>query len=195
MDLIEFFITIIVVTFIAFYIKNTYYSEVEYILSSIDNRYYLVKSLQNKQEASDLLAKLNKRLLKLVNHVKNITDNDFIPLEDRERLYKNFNPDNISEGTDKENYTSYSVNKGEKIVFCIRSRTEPLKLVKINILMYVAVHELAHLMTKEIGHPPSFWNNFKLLLHEAVKLKLYKKVSFKDNPVDYCGIKIQSSVI
>ena len=195
MDIIEIVIIFICMILIAFYVKNYYYSEVEYVLSSVDDRYYLVKSLENKQEVSNLLANLNKRLMTLVNHIYNLTDDNIVKLEDRLRLYKNYNPDNISEGTNKNNYTSYSINKGEKIIFCIRSKKNPLELVKLNVLMYVAVHELAHLMTKEIGHPPIFWTNFKKLLKEAIKLKLYRKVSFKENPVDYCGIKIKSSVI
>lgn len=195
MQVVEFIIICIFITFIAFFVKNNYYSEVEYVLSTVDERYYLVRSVDNKQDASNLLAKLNKKLIKLVEHIHKMKDDSIVPKIDRNRLYSNFNPDNISEGTDENNYTSYSVNKGEKIVFCLRSKTKPLELVKLNILTYVAIHELAHLMTKEIGHPPVFWSNFKILLKEAIKLKLYKKVSFKENPVDYCGIQIKSSVV
>ena len=52
-------------------------------------------------------------------------------------MVNNFNPNNISESTKDNKYTSYSVNKGEKIVFCLRSRDEKNKLVDINIMMFV----------------------------------------------------------
>jgi hypothetical protein len=184
----------IVCVLIAFYIKNSVYSEVEVVYSKIDGRGYVVKSLVTKQKAADMLAKLNKRLIILVSHMKKNDSKTFTTI-DVNRLFDNYNPDNISEGTDKTNYTSYSINKGEKIVFCLRSRDGKDTLVDINTLMYVAVHELGHLMTEEIGHPTSFWKNFKILLNEAVQLGIYKHVDYSTAPVKYCGIHIKSSVI
>ena len=190
MNASEIIVIMIMVTIIVFYIQNENV-EVEYVLSNIDGRRYLVKNLEDKQKAADILAKLNKSLIKLVNiMVKELPDS-----EDTQRLKGNFNPDNISEGTESTNYTSYSVNKGEKIVFCLRSRDTEQKLVPLNTLKYVAIHELAHLMTKEIGHPPAFWENFKILLTMAVKHGIYKKVDYELKPTKYCGLTIKSSVI
>ena len=36
--------------------------------------------------------------------------------------------------------------------------------------MFVAIHEIAHIMTKSIGHKPEFWNNFKFLLENAKEI-------------------------
>jgi len=110
--------------------------------------------------------------------------------EDIGRLVKNFNPDAFSETTPDAKYTSYSVNKGEKIVFCLRDKKEGEHLVKENIMTFVAIHELGHLMTKSVGHEPEFWNNFKLLLRIAVDYGLYKNIDFNNSPKDYCGVKI-----
>lgn len=183
----------ITVVLIIFYIKNQHV-EVEVVYSKIDGRAYVVKSLPNRAKAADLLAKINRRLIILVKHMVKNTDKKF-EQADVDRLDANFNPDNISEGTDKSNYTSYSINKGEKIVFCLRSRDGKNKLVDLNTVMYVAVHELGHLMTEEIGHPTTFWKNFRVLLKESVALGLYKKVDYAVKPVEYCGIHIKSSVI
>mgnify|MGYP006074908023 CR=1 FL=1 len=183
----------IVFILIVFYVKNQYYAEVEIVYSKIDNRPYVVKSLPNKQKAADLLAKMNRRLILLVEHMQK-NDSKF-DQTDVDRLATNFNPDNISEGTDKSNYTSYSINKGEKIIFCLRSRDGMNKLIDLNTIMYVAIHELGHLMTEEIGHPPVFWKNFRILLKEAVELGLYKKVNYAEKPVKYCGINIKSNVL
>ena len=45
-------------------------------------------------------------------------------------------------------------------------------------------------MTKSIGHTEEFWNNFRILLKNARKLGIYKRVNYDENPVDYCGTKI-----
>jgi predicted metal-dependent hydrolase len=185
---------VIICVLIVFYIKNQYYTEVEVVYSKIDGRSYVVKSLPNKDKAADLLAKMNRRLIILVKHMAQNKGDKFVKA-DVDRLNGNFNPDNISEGTDKTNYTSYSINKGERIVFCLRSRDGKDTLVDLNTVMYVAIHELGHLMTEEIGHPTSFWTNFRILLKEAIILGLYKKVDYAAQPVKYCGIQIKSSVI
>jgi hypothetical protein len=157
----------------------------------VDGRRYLVKNLPDKKEAANVLGKLNKVLQSLVLEMKNKYPKDSAV----KRLVGNFNPDNLSEGTDESNYTSYSVNKGEQIVFCLRSRDGNNALVPFNVLTYVAVHELAHLMTKEIGHPESFWTNFKRLLQVAVEKKLYIKTDYASHPVKYCGLTIKNSII
>lgn len=110
--------------------------------------------------------------------------------DDINRLITNFNPNAFSETTPDAKYTSYSVNKGEKIVFCLRNKKDGEELVKENIMTFVAIHELGHLMTKSIGHEPEFWNSFKLLLKIAIDNGLYKNIDFNNTPKDYCGVKI-----
>ena len=93
-------------------------------------------------------------------------------------LINRFNPDNKSESTPSDKYTSYSVNKGEKIIFCIRDKSpgpEQFKIINVNTLMFVAIHELAHVMTKSIGHEPDFWNNMRYLLSVAIGTPAKKK--------------------
>jgi len=113
--------------------------------------------------------------------------------EDIERLVNNFNPDAFSETTPDSKYTSYSVNKGEKLVMCLRSKKEGEALVKENIMTFVSIHELAHLMTKSIGHDPVFWNNMRLLLKVAIDNGLYKNVDFNKKSEPYCGITISDT--
>ena len=112
---------------------------------------------------------------------------------DLARLVDNFNPDNFSENTPDSKYTSYSVNKGEKIVFCIRDKDEAETLVQENIMMFVSIHELAHLMTKSVGHGPDFWTNFKILLKIAIDKGLYTHMDFNRKPEKYCGTKISDT--
>jgi hypothetical protein len=170
------------------YIRR-YYSEVEYMTSKVDGRDYLVRKMPDSQEAADRLARLNSRLLTLVRHMAaKYGDN-----RDVLRLQQRFSPDAVSEGGMENGYTSYSINKGERIVMCIRQTDG--SFVDDNVVLYVAIHELAHIMTIEVGHTDTFWSNFRFLLNEAVEIGLYQKVDFQHKPSDYCGIKINSSVI
>ena len=184
-DFTSFFICIILITIIYIHLENKF-SDVEYIKSNVDGKKYLVRNLKDKQEAADLLAKIRDNLVKVSQELKKKNQDNV----DIDRMINNFNPDNLSESTHDNKYTSYSVNKGEKIVFCLRSKDEKQKLVDLNIMMFVALHELAHTMTKSVGHTPEFWNNFRILLRNARKLGIYKRVNYNEKPVEYCGTKI-----
>ena len=59
--------------------------------------------------------------------------------------------------------------------------------------MFVAIHELAHVITKSIGHTDEFWDNMKFLLKKSVKINIYKKHDYKNNPIPYCGTEITDS--
>ncbi len=179
------FVSCLLLTILYIHFENKK-SDVNYIVSKVDNRKYLVQNHKDKQQAADNLATIRKNLVRLVKELKKKNINNV----DIERMVNNFNPNNISESTKDNKYTSYSVNKGEKIVFCLRSRDEKNNLVDINTMMFVALHELAHTMTKSIGHTEEFWNNFRILLKNARKLGIYKRVNYDKNPVDYCGTKI-----
>jgi hypothetical protein len=97
------------------------------------------------------------------------------------------------ESTPDAEHTSYSVNKGEAVHFCLRQRDTTERLVDINVMMFVALHEMAHMITESIGHEPEFWNNFGWLLREAEARKLYVPRDFKSQPVMYCGVQITDS--
>ncbi len=161
------------------------YNELTYVTSNVDGRSYLVRNRPDKQDAADLLGRVNRKLIKIVEYMDNNVDSD-----EARRLVKNFNPDVLSESLSDSSHTSYSVNKGEKIVFCLRSKDGKETIVDDNTMTFVAIHELAHLMTKSIGHNQDFWDNMKELLKVAIELGLYQKQDFKNNPVMYCGTKI-----
>jgi hypothetical protein len=164
------------------------YVEVDYVVSTIDNRRYLVQNLPDKRDAVRLLSRVNRRLERLVARMKARYPDD----AEVQFMAHNYNPDNVSEGSQQDGYTSYSVGKGEKIVLCIRTDD---RLERMNTIMYVAIHELAHVMTREYGHTPGFWSNFERLLDEAVAAGLYRKEDYASKPQPYCGIEINSSVL
>ena len=184
------FVSIYIVALLMFiYYIYRQNSELTRVTSQIDQKSYLVRDLPDKQQAADLLAKVRQKLMKLADHLEKTEAQD----PRIQRLSRNFNPDAISESTPNSSYTSYSVNKGEKIVFCLRSRNEQQQLAQENILMFVALHEMGHVITESIGHTQEFWDNFRYLLQKAISLGIYVKQDFKNNPQEYCGTQITDS--
>ena len=50
-----------------------------------------------------------------------------------------------------------------------------------NTVLFVVIHELAHIMTHEVGHTPLFWNNMKYLLEVGEKVGIYQPVNYSEN--------------
>lgn len=174
------------IVFIYLLYQYHYYSKIEKIVSTVDNRDYEVQIKEDAQEAANLIAQIRERLVLLVQHLMKTYPTD----ERVERFKTNFNPDRLKEGIDNPNYTSYSINKGEQIVLCLRTNN---KLMDINTMMFVVLHEMAHICTVSIGHTPEFWDNFKWILLESINIGIYKKQDFKLNNVEYCGMTITDS--
>jgi predicted metal-dependent hydrolase len=99
------------------------------------------------------------------------------------------------ESDSNSKHTSYSINKGEKVVICLRSKDEKKELIDPNTIMFVTLHELSHIMTKSVGHTDEFWDNFRFILKEAVKNNIYNCVDYKRNPQKYCGIEVTDNPI
>ena len=105
-------------------------------------------------------------------------------------MKKNWKPNNVVESSPGNKYTSYSINKGEKIVFCLRSKTEQQELVDLNTMMFVAIHELAHRMSVRVGRHKECLDNMKFLLKKGVEIDVYTKQDFNKLPKEYCGTMI-----
>jgi hypothetical protein len=159
------------------------------VKSTVDGQTYRVRDMRDKQQAADLLAKVRIRMKKLYAHLQS----SFPDKPQVKRLLQRFeaNPDRILESTPDAEHTSYSVNKGEKVHLCLRQRQGgDESLVNENVMVFVALHEMAHMITDSIGHEPEFWNNFGWLLKEAEKIGAYQYQDFKAHPVRYCGTNI-----
>ena len=180
---------ILIITILAiYYIYNYYINQgLIKVKSDIDNIEYTVQIKEDAKEAADLIATSKNKLKTLLEHLqKTYGSSD----ERVAMLMANYRPERVSEGVDTPGYTSYSVNKGEQIVLCLRNKD---KLMDINTMMFVVLHEFAHLATESIGHTEEFWTNFKWILEESMNIGIYARQDFKTTNVDYCGIKITSS--
>ena len=177
-------IFVIVVSLILF--VQSLNNELTQVVSRLDNRSYLVRNDDRKQESADYMAKIHKNINVLYESC--ITT---YPTDIRiKRLIRNYNPNNISESMKSSVYTSYSVNKGQKLVICIKEKDIEETLIDLNTIMFVVIHELAHIITKSIGHTEEFWENMRFLLKISIKLGIYQEVDYKNKPEDYCGITI-----
>ena len=81
-----------------------------------------------------------------------------------------------------EDNKSYTINK-KRVYLCLKDSNN--HYYPMNMLMYVAIHELAHVLCNEVGHTPKFQAIFKQLLAKAHALGIYDP----SIPVirDYCG--------
>jgi hypothetical protein len=156
------------------------------IISTVDGNKYCVRERAKLELASDLLANVTKKCKDLVEYIHKKYPDD----EDVIRLKEKFNPKRISETLPTSEHTAYSENKGEKIAFCLNTTKDGNKLIDLNTLTFVAIHELSHVMTKAEGHKQIFWQNFKFLLENAKEANIYLPVDYKNQPKEYCGMKI-----
>jgi hypothetical protein len=156
------------------------------VISTVDGNKYCVRDRAQVNEAVDLLAQATKKCKELVGYVGKKYPDD----PDVKRLVEGFNPQKISETLPTSELTAYSENKGEKLAFCLSKSKNSVTLIDINTLTFVALHELAHIMTKSIGHKQDFWQNFKFLLENAKAANIYQPVDYKKSPQGYCGMTI-----
>lgn len=190
-SLLLIFVIIFIYLFIHLNSKNVIYIE-----SLNDGKKYMVYNDEKKHDSVELLADLVNRLYKIRNILYKKREEYPEFKEYIELLYINLHPERtqIYENDINSKYTSYSVNKGEEIVFCLRSK-ETKQLHSIDLMMYVALHEISHLACPEIGHTPLFKKIFAFIVNRAIELNLYNKINFDSNPEEYCGMQLTSSIV
>jgi hypothetical protein len=164
--------------------------ELKCIVSTVDGNKYCVREREKVQEAADLLASVTEKCKSLVEYCgQKYSENDCV-----KRLVNGFNPQKIMETLPTSEYTAYSENKGEKLAFCLNtSKKGEDNMIDEHTLTFVAIHELAHIATKTIGHKSDFWENFKFLLQCAKEAGIHDPTDYKKSPTQYCGMKIHDS--
>lgn len=179
-------VVLAVVLAVKFYRESDYFN-LKCIISDVDGKKYCVRERGKLELAADLLATTTNGMTSLVSHC----GKTFPDRENVKRLVEGFNPKKITETLPTSEFTAYSENKGEKIAFCLdKKRSGKGGLIDQNTLMFVAIHELAHVATLSIGHTDEFWTNFKFLLQEAEQIGIYTPVDYSRKPKEYCGMDI-----
>lgn len=187
----EIFISLILIFTIFYIIKKTYYKNdnLIYEQSLIDNKYYWVRNMKDKNQAANTLAKIKINMNILINYLNEHKNEYSDNMKYIKELFNRTRKIYIMETPEDEKYTSYTINKGEKIVFCLRSKIFE-EIHDMNTIMYVVIHEMAHVACPEYGHTKLFKEIFKFLLTEGNKIGIYKITNYSVNPVDYCGMTI-----
>ena len=169
--------------------NNSYEFQLKCIVSEVDGNKYCVRERKQLKNAVDLLATTTMKCKQLVQYMhEKYPDKDNV-----KRLVDGFNPEKVMETLPTSSYTAYSENKGEKIAFCVKRTKGDGNLIDLNTLMFVAIHEMGHIATKEVGHTETFWKNFKFLLKESVEIGIYNPVDYSEKPVSYCSMKLNDN--
>jgi len=159
------------------------------VTASINGESYRVHAAhKNKKQAAETLATIDQALMNLIRELKRSYPNHIIT----RRIMANYNPDKIAENTpfNMFNYTSYTINKGEMIRYCIRNKDTDASIEDYGHLIFVAIHELGHVGAEGYGHDDDFWRTFKFLLNAAAKIGIYDPVDYASNNFTYCGMKV-----
>lgn len=141
---------------------------------------------------SSMYYSLNPNELDVAASMKHIIDRERV-LERIVQLTQNYNPKQIFEISplNPEGVTSYTENKS-KLILCLRKKEVNAEgqheLHDINTIMFVVLHELAHMMNDTWGHPMSYWILFKFMLLNALEVGIYQPVDYSKHPILYCGL-------
>jgi len=141
--------------------KNRAYSIIIIILLSFFSLFLLAYVIYYR--VCEYYSKLDPILSKIKN--------DLLPLHEKVQKIEFY-----------EGKKSYTINK-HKIYLCLRN--EKKEYYDYNMLLYVAIHELSHVLCDEIGHTPKFHFIFHNLLEKADRLGIYDKK--KPLVSKYCG--------
>jgi hypothetical protein len=150
---------------------------------SLNGKQYYVsdkKSKLKKKKAATVLAELeevkNKLCMRLGNSkykhdggVKRLLAKKDVRIEERSETFAK--------------QVAYSVNKGSFIGICLDTSN-------MNAMIFVLLHELAHIMCTTYAHNQEFWDNFALLIKAAEEFKMYKHVRYDKKPTTFCGTVI-----
>lgn len=175
-------------------------------------KWRVIGDFSNKREAAQLLDRVNIAMLDFLRVLKkkyrvdetddNITKNwaEYSRVKNHsgdvynivDKLLDNYNPEVIEENDPRgTKETSYTLGKGANMFVCLRDKVDPNKLVDYDTLLFVVLHEAAHIANYNgWGHDTKYWTVFRFILHEAALAGIYKPVDYSKHPVEYCSLHI-----
>ena len=175
-------------------------------------KWNVISGFDNRAEAAALLARVHHKMVEFMRFLKrkyhiDETD-DMIATEGSQHaravgspgdtynivdhLLDNYDPDAFYENDPRHTTeTSYTLNKGASMHLCLRRKDDPTRLVDENDLLFVMLHESAHIANyRGWGHGRDFWTTFKFILHEAKLAGVYVPVDYSKYPTNYCGLDV-----
>lgn len=126
------------------------------------------------------------------NQIQKAMEGEYIQ-ERVDQLINHYNPKQIYEISplNQSGVTSYTQDK-QTLILCLRKKEKNAQgeneLHDINTIMFVVIHELAHMMNNLWGHKMDFWILFKFMLMNSVECGIYQPVDYHKKPINYCGL-------
>ena len=151
-----------------------------WVQSTSNKKMYLIKRSNDTSmyiTKANILANIDARVFKLIHS---------LPKDDI-RTQRLLNKQIQLQERSTNNDIGYTINKGENIGLCIEN--------DINTLMFICIHELAHVCTKSVGHTKQFWKNFRYILEKAIKINVYDYKNYNIDPKIFCKTKINFTPI
>ena len=179
------------------------------VVSHLDGKSYMVRRGPYQQRKADLLAFIKMKLTILVEALKKDTQyNLTTPVL---RLISNWNRGlSIKEIGQMETDAAYVINK-HQMAFCLQdnpgigAQVKTTSLDDTNLITYVCIHELAHMMSEETAHGSEFVANFDFLLNYAKGINYTDPFTKKVEPLyiplnklntsdNYCGVSLNNAI-
>lgn len=159
----------------------------ETVLNGHFNLKYRIINDDDAAKTAVIINDLNLFVIDVIDHLKvaiveKRIDSDYMYFV--KNLVNKYNPTVISEGNSDGSDTSYILNKGDKMVICVKNRNDEFH--DISLLKFVTLHEISHIGSEEYQHGSEFWDNFKWLLKFVTKEKMYTPIDYSKYPVEYC---------
>ena len=179
---------VLIALFVLIFVSTRMYSGNVRHYSQVDHSYYYVKnrhSYSTKTKIANKLGTIRKKGDRLIAVIKK---NETLRTQSKyKRLLKKWPKLQIEElNVEGKEIFAFNVNKGYKISLCVLDND-------VNDIMFVFLHELTHIMTDEIGHPPQFWDNFKELLELAIEHNVYTYQNYNNQHAKFCNNILDST--
>lgn len=166
-----------------------------YVRSDLNGKEYFVQNYPNRDEAAYMLSVIDERLKILREHFLKHPNSypQFKPYIDR---FCNRSSDLFMYENSLDNdETAYTIGKGEETVICLRSKKSLGKLHDINLVMYVALHEVSHIACPDQDHTPLFSAILRFFVDVSASIGIYQKVDYQIDPHEYCGMIVRDKYL
>lgn len=182
------FIFLMIILFTMYIFRSDFL--IEHKAVSCD-RTFLVLDSRKSKESAKMLCEVSQRLDKLMEHLNKFASDPAVS-----QLIRRYSDLKLVESSD----SAYTMNKAaghfDKVHLCLQKNE---KYFDINTIMFVAIHELTHIMSTRYDilddHPREFWISNKFLLIEAEKIGIINNINYAVSPVHYCAKTIDSNPV